>query len=83
MEHIYANLSASVSELKRNPTALLNLADGQPVAILNHNKPTAYLVSAEIFARILDALEDMELLELAKTRLEEKDQAIQVKLDDL
>ncbi|EER22431.1 type II toxin-antitoxin system Phd/YefM family antitoxin, partial [Rickettsia endosymbiont of Ixodes scapularis] len=44
MEHIYANLTVSISEFKKSPTALLDKASGEPVALLNHNKPTAYLI---------------------------------------
>ncbi|BBJ32379.1 hypothetical protein RAS_14880 [Rickettsia asiatica] len=45
MEHIYANLTVSISEFKKSPTALLDKASGEPIALLNHNKPTAYLTS--------------------------------------
>jgi len=83
MEHIHSSLTASISELKKNPTALLTKAKGQPVAVLNHNKPTAYLVPADIYATILDVLEDHELSKVVEKRLKEKDKAISVSLDDL
>lgn len=83
MENILANLSVSVTELKKNPTALLNAANGEPVAILNHNKPAAYLVPAEVYERMLNLIEDLELADLVKERQKEKDQAIRVSLDDL
>lgn len=83
MENILANLSVSVTELKKNPTALLNAANGEPVAILNHNKPAAYLVPADIYEKMLDLIEDLELRELINERLKEQDKAIPVNLDDL
>lgn len=83
MEQIYAALSASVSELKRNPTALLNDAHGEPIAILNHNKPTAYLIPAESYEVILGCLEEYNLNTLIKERLAEKSQAINIDLNDL
>lgn len=83
MENIFANLSVSVTELKKNPTALLNAANGEPVAILNHNKPAAYLVPADVYEKMLSLIEDLELAELVKERQKEKDQAIRVELDDL
>jgi len=83
MEHIYANLTASISELKKSPTALLNSSNGEPIALLNHNKPTAYLVPAELYEQILDLLDDRELLQIAKSRLNEESKAIRVELDEL
>lgn len=41
MEFILANRSASISELKKNPTFLIQQSNGEPIAILNHNKPTS------------------------------------------
>ncbi|UZW38668.1 type II toxin-antitoxin system Phd/YefM family antitoxin [Rickettsia conorii subsp. heilongjiangensis] len=65
MEHIYANLAVSISEFKKSPTALLDKASGEPVALLNHNKPIAYLIPAELYEQIIEALDDKYLLELA------------------
>lgn len=83
MQQILASFSASISELKKNPTALLNKAEGEPIAILNHNLPTAYLVPADVFERLMDKLEDYELGEIVKERQAEKHLAIEVSLDDL
>lgn len=83
MEHIKANLSVSVSELKKSPTALLNKANGEPIAILNHNKPAAYLIPASAYNLFVEILEELELTNLVKKRLLEKTQAIEVKLNDL
>ena len=44
MKQVLSSFSASISEFKKNPTALLNEAEGAPIAILNHNIPTAYLI---------------------------------------
>ncbi len=41
MESVLAGCSASISELKKNPSALIKQAEGEPIAILNHKKPTA------------------------------------------
>ncbi len=83
MEQILANYSASISELKKNPTALLTKADGEAVAILNHNKPTAYLVPAAIYEHLLELLDDYELSQIVKERMSEKSKAIKVSIDDL
>lgn len=83
MQQILASFSASISELKKNPTALLNKAEGEAIAILNHNLPTAYLVPADVFERLMDKLEDYELGEIIKERQVEKHLAVEVSLNDL
>lgn len=83
MRQILADCSASISELKKNPTALLNESAGAPIAILNHNKPTAYLVPAETYEWLMDKLEDLELAQIVRQRMQQKFEAVEVSLDDL
>lgn len=42
--------------------------DGYPVAILNRNQPAFYCVPAELYERMLDALDDQELVKLVNER---------------
>jgi len=83
MKTLLANCSVSISELKRNPSALIGQAEGEPIAILNHNKPTAYLVPAETYEKMLERLEDYQLGLLIKERQGEKISAVEVDLDEL
>lgn len=83
MRQILADYSASISELKKNPTALLTEANGSPVAILNHNKPAAYLVPAETYEWMMEMLDDQELAQLIESRRADRSQAVAVSLDDL
>ncbi len=83
MKQVLSSCSASISELKKNPTALLNEAEGAPIAILNHNVPAAYLVPAETYEWLMDKLEDAELAQIVRERAAEKDRAIAVELDEL
>ncbi len=83
MKQVLSSFSASISELKKNPTALLNEAEGSPIAILNHNIPTAYLIPAETYEWLMDKLEDAELAQIVADRMNEKDEAIEVDLDEL
>ena len=83
MELILTSCSASISELKKNPTALLNEAEGSPIAILNHNVPAAYLVPAETYEWLMDKLEDMELAQIVTDRAHEKENAVEVDIDEL
>lgn len=81
MEAILSNASVSITELKRNPSAVIEAADGESVAVLVHNKPSAYLVPAETYQRLMERLEDLELAELVRDRRSER--RVKVKLDDL
>jgi antitoxin StbD len=81
METILADASVSVTELKRNPSAVIENADGEPVAVLIHNKPSAYLVPANTYKRMVERLEDLELAELVRSRAGER--RIKVELDEL
>ncbi|MCK5871053.1 antitoxin [Methylococcaceae bacterium CS1] len=83
MRQVLSSCSASISELKKNPTALLAEAEGAPIAILNHNIPTAYLIPAETYEWLLEKLEDSELAQIMKERAGEKKYAIEVNLSEL
>lgn len=65
---ILSDTSASVSELKKNPMATVSAGEGYPVAILNRNQPAFYCVPAELYERMLDALDDLELAKLVTER---------------
>ena len=60
METIHADMTVSVTELKRNFAGILASAQGNPVAVLNHNKPEAYLIPARHYQQLLSRLEDAE-----------------------
>ena len=81
MDRILATASVSISDLKKNPSRIIHDAEGAPVAILNHNKPSAYLVPAETFEAVMEKLEDYELAKLVGERAEEHN--IKVRLDEL
>ncbi|CUA93992.1 type II toxin-antitoxin system Phd/YefM family antitoxin [Thiomonas bhubaneswarensis] len=81
MELLYTNASVSISELKKNPTAVIDEADGFPVAVLNHNKPAAYLVPAAAFEAMMEKLDDLELVRLVKAR--ENEPTVKVDPNDL
>lgn len=68
MQTIYANKTVSVTELKRNFSTVLSQAGNDPVAVLNHNRPEAYLLSAAHYERLIERLEDLEDANLARER---------------
>ncbi len=83
MKTILANCSVSISELKVNPSALIEQAEGEPIAILNHNKPTAYLIPAETYEELMEKVEDYQLGLIVESRKNEKIEAISVDIDEL
>jgi len=83
VKEILSRCLASISELKRDPTALLNQAEGAPIAIFNHNVPAAYLIPAETYEWLMDKLDDAELAQSVKERADGKLDAIEVNLDEL
>jgi antitoxin StbD len=62
MDEICGNITVSVTELKRNFAAVIRQADKRPIAILNHNRPEAYLLSAAHYERLIADLEDVKLI---------------------
>jgi antitoxin StbD len=81
METILSDKTVSVTELKKNFASVIHEAKSDAVAILNHNKPEAYLLSASYYERLLDRLEDLEDAELVKQR--GNGPFIKVRLDEL
>ena len=81
MDRIYARASVSISDLKKNPSRIINEAEGAPVAILNHNKPSAYIIPAEAFEALMERFEDYNLSQLVKER--EREPTVKVSLNEL
>ncbi len=68
MNTVLANITVSVTELKRNFAGILKQADNGPVAVLNHNRPEAYLLPASHYERLMAYIEDMEDATLVRER---------------
>jgi antitoxin StbD len=81
MHKIYADKTVSVTELKRNLASILSQAEGDAVAVLNHNKPEAYLLPAALYESLLERLEDLEDAKLVKER--EGGPFVEVSLEEL
>lgn len=81
MDALHANLTISVTELKRNFANILKAAEDNPVAVLNHNRPEAYLLSAQCYQQLLARLEDLEDAEIIRQR--QDGPFVEVSLDEL
>jgi antitoxin StbD len=78
---ILADISAGISELKKNPMAVVEQGEGAPVAILNRNEPVFYAVPAAAYELMMDKLEDMELAAIVEARKDQPE--VEVNIDDL
>lgn len=78
---IFATATVSITDLRRNPGAIIDEAGDAPIAILNHNRASAYLVPAKLYEAMMEKLEDIELAEIVRER--RGGETIKVVLDDL
>ena len=78
---VLTKITASISELKKNPMGIVAAGEGFPVAILNRNKPAFYCVPAKAYEILMDKLEDIELNTLADARANQPE--TEVTLDEL
>lgn len=83
MAKVLADHVVGLSELKKNPMAVMRSAHNAPVAVLNHNKPAFYMITPDVFESILDKLMDSRVEELAISRLPRMSEAVEIGLDDL
>ena len=84
MNTILANYTASITELKKSPTKILEEAGNEVVAILNHNVPSAYLVPSAYFEKVMDIIDDYYLAKEVEERLNyTEDDLVEVDIDEL
>ncbi len=83
METIFADITVSMSEFKKNPAAVIRQANSRPVAVLNHNKAAFYMVEPLLFQAMLDELADQDLHHKVIARMGERARAIEVNIDEV
>ena len=71
----------SMTELRRNPRAVIKTAEALPVAVLNRSKLTLYVFSAEAYEALIDWVDDAALIQTIKARRSSK--PIKIDLNDL
>lgn len=81
MQRLEASVAVSVSDLKKSPSAVMEDAAGETVAVLNHNRVMAYMVPAAAYEAMIERLDDLALVETIRSRASE--QPLRVSLDDL
>ena len=81
MQRLEASVAVSVSDLKKSPSAVMEDAAGETVAILNHNRVMAYMVPAAAYEAMVERLDDQALIETIRSRADET--PVRVALDEL
>ena len=81
MHTILADLTVSVTELQHNFANILKQADNAPIAVLDHNRPEAYLLPAAYYEQLVACLEDLEDARLVRECADGP--FVEVSLDDL
>ena len=80
-QRVEADLAVSVTDLKRNPAAVLTAAEDQAVAILNHNRVVAYIVSPTVWEYAKELHDDAKTLAMLDGLKDEE--PIRVSVDEL
>lgn len=81
MQRLEASVAVSVSDLKKSPSAVMQDAAGETVAVLNHNRVMAYMVPAAAYEAMMERLDDLALADLVRSRADER--PVRVNLDEL
>lgn len=83
MQAILSKYTASITELKKSPTLLLQQAGNEAIAILNNNVPSAYLVPSSVYEKMIGIIDDYYLVKEVEQRINDEVKPIKVDLDDL
>ncbi|EJM66431.1 Phd-YefM [Pseudomonas sp. GM50] len=81
MQCVLAERIISISELAKNVGAAMRDTQAGPIAVLDNDRITAYLVSADLYEAMLERLDDFDLAILIRARSQEI--AEPISLDDL
>ena len=80
MRNGLVDVVVSVSELKNGSSDVFRLAAGTP---LNYSGLMGYKDPAEAYEAMIEFLDDLELAQVAKARLDAGEKTVRVSLDDL
>ena len=83
MQPIFSKYTASITELKKSPTQILEQAGNEAVAILNRNVTSAYLVPTALYEKMLNTIDDYNLSRVVQERLDDDEKPVSVTLDEL
>jgi antitoxin StbD len=80
-QRVEADVAVSVTDLKRNPARIVEMAQSQAVAILNHNRVVGYVISPAVWEYAQELHDDAKIVEMLENLKPEE--GIPVSLDEL
>jgi antitoxin StbD len=80
-QRVEADVAVSVTDLKRNPAKIVEMAQSQAVAILNHNRVVGYVISPAVWEYVQELHDDAKIVDMLEG-LKPED-GIPVTLDEL
>lgn len=80
MQNVSVDVAVSAYEVTKSPPALLRLAVG---TVLNHSGVMDYKDPAEAYEAMIEFLDDLELAQVVKARIEVGEKPVRVSFDDL
>lgn len=83
MDKVLSTHAVSISEFKKSPSKLLKQANGEAVAILNHNKPEGYFVPSAFYEELIQIADDYYLGLEVVARSDDGDTPVAVNLNEL
>lgn len=83
IEEVLADACVGISALKANPAAVIAEAQARQVAVLNRNRPVAYIIAPHVWEYLCDMVADQRLLREAEEELANQDaEGIEIDLAD-
>lgn len=83
METLYASVSVCITKFKKNPSKVIDEADGRPVVVLSRDKPIFYAVAPGLIEALLENMDDGTLLKLVRERLSTESDIVLVDIDNI
>jgi len=83
MQTLHVSRFTNIVELKKSPSKIINELNNEPVAVLSHNTPKAYLISPKLFESMMEALDEQRLVNICRERLKNIDTAVEVDIETI
>ena len=80
-QRVEADVAVSVTDLKRNPARIVEMAQSQAVAILNHNRVVGYVISPAVWEYVQELHDDAKIVDMLEGLKPEE--GVPVSLDEL
>lgn len=75
--------TANLSDLKNSPLQVIKSAGNEAIAIMEHNKPAAYLITPAAYEKMTQIIDDYYLSCEVKEALNKNEMPVKVNLNDL